>query len=461
MRSHPAQYEMVSPGSLAGVLQLMHDEPGNWMPVAGATEVMVLFSAGKLSARRLVNLGNLPELRAIREDAASLTLGGGCTFSQIRGSASVLRHFPLLAQAASWTGGIANQNRATIAGNIANASPAADSPPALLAYDAELELVSAGGTRKMPYRDFHLGYKKTALRPEELIFSITLKKLGDGYFSWGHKTGARNAQAISKVCAAGVGRLRQGCVEDVRIGMGAVAPIPLRLDTVEAAVRGQRIDDAVIAEARRLLNAAIAPIDDIRSVADYRRFVAGNLLEEFLRALAASGEMLSPVLARWNALPEMEAEEAILPCCGSQHWAQELVRLRPFAIPQELFDASDRVWRSLDPADWEEAFRSHPRIGEREAPATATKQSAAWSSQEQNGIDGQSAAVLAELAERNREYEERFGRVFLVCATGKSAGEMLEILLVRLLNDAGSELREAAEQQRQITQLRLRKWLGL
>ena len=461
MRSHPADYEMASPGSLEGVLLLMDEEPGQWLPVAGATEVMVLFSAGKLGARRLVNLWGLPELREIREDAGSLTLGGGCTFSQIRNCEAVQRHFPLLAQAAAWTGGIANQNRATIAGNIANASPAADSAPALLAYDAELELVSVRGTRRMAYGEFHLGYKRTALEPAELIRSITVKKHFDGYVSYGRKTGARNAQAISKVCMAGVGRVQQGRVQDVRIGMGAVAPVPLRLSGVEAVVRGEQIADAAIAEARRALDAAIAPIDDIRSVAEYRRFVAGNLLEEFLRELAASGEGLSSALARWNALPEMEAAEELLACCGSQRWAQELTRLRPFGSDAVLFETSDRVWWGLRSEDWEAAFRSHPRIGERKAPTVATKQSAAWSRQEQDGVDAQNAATLAELARRTEEYEARFGRVFLVCATGKSAAEMLEILTRRLGNDAATELRESAEQQRQITQLRLRKWLGV
>ncbi len=460
MRSHPAEYEMVSPGSLEGVLRLMHDEPGKWLPVAGATEVMVMFSAGKLSARRFVNLWNLPELREIHEDAESLTLGGGCTFSQIRNCAAVSRHFPLLAQAASWTGSIANQNRATLAGNLANASPAADSPPALLAYEAELELVSARGTRQMAYSDFHLGYKRTALDPGELIRGIKLKKHYDGYFSYGRKTGARNAQAISKVCLAGVGLLREGQVEDVRIGLGAVAPTPIRVVEVERLLRGKQIGDEVVAEARRLLNEAIAPIDDIRSVAEYRRFVAGNLLEEFLRALAASGETLNPALVRWNALPEMEAEEEILPCCGSSRWAREVTRLRPFTTQAALFEASDRVWLGLGIENWEEAFRSHPRIGERKAPPTATKQSAAWSGKEQDGVDARDAEALAALSRGNQEYEARFGRVFLVCATGKSAAEMLEILHRRLGNDAETELREAAEQQRQITQLRLRKWLA-
>jgi OHCU decarboxylase len=460
MRSHPVEYEMVSPENLQSVLRLMDKEPGQWLPVAGATEVMVLLSAGKLAARRLVNLWGLPELREIREEAESLTLGGGCTFSDIRRCEAVLRHFPLLAQAASWTGGIANQNRATIAGNLANASPAADSPPALLAYDAELELVSAQGTRQLRYRDFHIGYKRTALRPEELILSVTLKKHFDGYYSYGRKTGARNAQAISKVCMAGVGRVRGGVVEDVRMGLGAVAPIPLRLDGVEELVRGERLDDGLIMKARKVLDDAIAPIDDIRSVAEYRRFVAENLLEEFLRGLTASGNAPSPVLTRWNGLPEMEAAEEILPCCGSQRWAQELARLRPFNSSVELAEASDRVWLGLTVADWEEAFGSHPRIGERKAPTAATKRSATWSRQEQQGVHAQDAMTLAELARRNEEYESRFGRVFLVCATGKSAAEMLEILNRRLNNDTETELHEAVEQQRQITQFRLQKWLG-
>ncbi|HUB17748.1 MAG TPA: 2-oxo-4-hydroxy-4-carboxy-5-ureidoimidazoline decarboxylase [Acidobacteriaceae bacterium] len=460
MRSHPAEYEMVSPGTLNGVLQLMKQEPGQWLPVAGATEVMVLFSAGKLGARKLVNLWGLRELREIREEAGTLTLGGGCTFSEIRECAAVQKHFPLLALAASWTGGIANQNRATMAGNIANASPAADSPPALLAYDAELELGSAQGRRRIPYREFHLAYKKTVLHADELIVSIRLKKNYDSYFSWGRKTGARNAQAISKVCIAAVGRFRNGLVEDVRIGMGAVAPVPLHLNGVEEFVRGKALDSSLIREARRALDRAISPIDDIRSVAEYRRFVAGNLLEEFLSGLAASGERLSPVLARWNALPQKEAAEEILSCCGSQQWARELVRLRPFADSAGLFAASDRVWWNLGQQDWDEAFRSHPRIGERKAPATATTQSAAWSSQEQNGIQAGEVTALAEIAALNADYEAQFGRVFLACATGRSATEMLAMLKCRLGNDAATELREAAEQQRQITQLRLRKWLG-
>jgi CO/xanthine dehydrogenase FAD-binding subunit len=288
MRSHPAEYEFVSPGSLAGVLELLYREPGEWLPVAGGTEVMVRYSAGRLDAHRLMNLWDIGELRQITESDAALSIGGGCTFTQLREHSGVQRHFPLLAQAASWTGSIANQNRATIAGNIVNASPAADSPPALLAYEAELELVSASGTRRIAYTDFHLSYKKTALMPGELLLALHLPKRYDGWFRYTQKAGARNAQAISKVCIAGVGKLRDGRVEALHIGMGAVAPTPLRLRKTEEVLVGVALTEDAIAHARRVLSSEIAPIDDIRSSIEYRRCIAANLLEDLLRCLIAS-----------------------------------------------------------------------------------------------------------------------------------------------------------------------------
>jgi 2-oxo-4-hydroxy-4-carboxy-5-ureidoimidazoline decarboxylase len=165
------------------------------------------------------------------------------------------------------------------------------------------------------------------------------------------------------------------------------------------------------------------------------------------------------VFAAWNELPEAAAAAEILPCCGSTRWAQQLAQARPFAGEAELFDRSDAVWLRLDASDWNEAFRSHPRIGERKAPPAATQRSAAWSDKEQSGISDSGAEVLTRLAEANRLYEERFGRIFLICATGKSAAEMLTILERRLENAPETELLEAVEQQRRITQLRLRKWL--
>ena len=206
------------------------------------------------------------------------------------------------------------------------------------------------------------------------------------------------------------------------------------------------------------------PIDDIRSTARYRAAVAGNLVVEFLNRLsseqaAADGKEVSDILARWNLLSAGDAIIAILPCCGSRAWAQGVVARRPIADDDALFAASNETWRSLGPSDWMEAFQSHPRIGESRARQSPPAQSVAWSTQEQRHVADADAAVKAALADANREYERRFNRTFIVCATGKSAQEILEILLRRLHNDAETELHEAAEQQRQITEIRLRKWL--
>jgi 2-oxo-4-hydroxy-4-carboxy-5-ureidoimidazoline decarboxylase len=167
----------------------------------------------------------------------------------------------------------------------------------------------------------------------------------------------------------------------------------------------------------------------------------------------------SAVLARWNALDEKMAADEILPCCGSKRWARELAQARPFGDAAELFERSDVIWLKLAQSDWDEAFRSHPRIGARKSVETATRQSAAWSRQEQSGVDPADTESRAALERGNILYEDRFGRVFLICASGKAASEMLAALERRLQNDPQTELGEAVEQQRQITQLRLRKWL--
>ena len=286
MRAFPAQYDLVSPGSLGAVLAALQDDPGKWLPIAGGTEIMVLYSAGKLPQRNLVNLWNLPELRQIRVEKDTLGIGGGCSFSQIRSHPVISAEFPLLAQAAAWIGGIANQNRATLAGNLANASPAADSPPALLAYEAEIELISTRGSRRIPYKDFHLGYKRTALVPDELIYALHLPRRFAGRHSYARKVGTRNAQAISKVCIAAQAKIADGRIETIRIGMGSIAPIPLQLVEVEQVLAGCPADCLPVSECLRLMSAAIAPIDDIRSTREYRGHVAANLLQECLQTLA-------------------------------------------------------------------------------------------------------------------------------------------------------------------------------
>ena len=168
---------------------------------------------------------------------------------------------------------------------------------------------------------------------------------------------------------------------------------------------------------------------------------------------------INQILENWDRLEQETATEVLLPCNGSRAWAIGVVNLYPFETPEELFAASDKVWQALSEQDWQQAFDSHPRIGEHKAKA-ATEQSLTWSSGEQSAAQ-LTEDIQAALAAANREYEAKFGRIFIVCATGKSATEILAILQRRMNNTAAAEMLEAAEQQRQITQLRLRRWLGV
>ncbi|HWY75708.1 MAG TPA: FAD binding domain-containing protein [Verrucomicrobiae bacterium] len=291
MRADPADYKLVSPGNLQAALSLMADEPAQWLPIAGGTDVMVLYSAGKLPNRKLVNIWNIPELRQIEVFPERIRIGAACTYTALRSREIISREFPLLAVGASWTGGIANQNRGTLGGNIANASPAADSLPALLVYAAELTLISVRGERRVAYRDFHTGYKRTALAADELIRDIALPRRFSGYLSHARKVGARNAQAISKVCLAALGQMANGTIRDVRLALGSVAPVPLRLSETEQMLIEKQIEPSLIAMARKTAMSEIRPIDDVRSTARYRAAVAGNLVAEFLEKLAAEGTM--------------------------------------------------------------------------------------------------------------------------------------------------------------------------
>jgi OHCU decarboxylase len=464
MRSNPSDYEMVAPGSLHAIVSLLANEPGVWLPIAGGTDVMVQYAAGKLAARKLVSIWNVPELRRIEVLAGEIRVGAGCTYTDMRRHDIAGDEFPLLGRAARWTGGVANQNRGTIGGNIVNASPAADSLPALLVYDAELLLVSVRGQRRLPYAGFHTGYKKTLLAPDELVQAVCLPRRFSKYFNHCRKVGARNAQAISKVCIAAVGYLADGVVEDVRIALGSVAPVPLRLTETEVAVKGKIIDSDLLLLAKQTAATEIRPIDDIRSTSRYRAAVAGNLVVEFLNRLnstqaGAEKPEAKDVLDNWNRLPVGEAMNAILPCCGSQNWARRMAARRPLADEAALLAASNEVWRSLSTSDWMDAFRSHPRIGESRAGQSQPAQSIEWSAQEQSKVNDADADVKIALAEANQEYERRFNRIFIVCAAGKSASAILEIVQRRIKNDPETELHEAAEQQRQITEIRLKKWL--
>jgi OHCU decarboxylase len=460
LRAQPAEYELVAPHSLQAVLALIASEPGSWLPVAGGTDVMVQYSAGNLSARKLVSIWNLPELRGIDAHDQEIQIGAGCTYTDLRRHSLIGREFPLLASAAQWTGGIANQNRGTIGGNIVNASPAADSLPALLVYEAELILVSERGERRVPYGDFHVGYRKTKLAGDELIKAVCLARKYSDYITYARKVGARNAQAISKVCLAALGKMSGGIVEDVRLAMGSVAPVPLRLTKTEAVIRGKAIDDVVVETARVTAVSEVQPIDDIRSTAQYRAAVGGNLVAEFLMQLSSPKGNAHKVLSRWNVLDSETAAAEILACFGSRVWAEKMASRRPIRDEMELLASCDDVCKKLTESDWMDAFWSHPRIGESATADSNYGKRAIWSGEEQRKVGLATDEVKLALAEGNRAYEQRFHRIFIVCATGKSAPEMLEILRRRLANNDAAEFLESAEQQRQIAHIRLKKWLA-
>jgi CO/xanthine dehydrogenase FAD-binding subunit len=283
VRSCAGEYDLVIANNVPAALDMLARGEG-WRPIAGGTDLMVLFNAGKLSFRNLVGIGRIPELRAIDSENTHISIGAAATYTQIRASDILQSEFPLLVNAASWTGGIANQNRGSLGGNVANASPAADSAPPLLVYDAEIELQSRQGKHWVAYRDFHTGYKRMMMQPDELITCIRLpRKRWSSQYS--RKVGARKAQAIAKVCIAAAGAVENGSIHDVRIALGSVAPVPLRCAQTEQAVRGQPLNKATRQHACDTLRSEIQPISDIRSSSDYRLQVAVNLLEEFLLGL--------------------------------------------------------------------------------------------------------------------------------------------------------------------------------
>ena len=283
-------YQLVNPGSLRDALADLAEHP-QARAFAGGTDLMVVLEAGHLPPGRYVNLAKCAELHGIdRTPDGGLSIGALTTYTEIRNSDAIDQGWSMLKRAAAETGGVATQNRGTIGGNIANASPAADTPPALIVYDASLELISARGARRVHYDQFHQGYKKMDLQPGELIARVHMpprpivrqKPDAVSWRDYYRKVGTRRAQAISKVCFAGSLEMDAGVVKEVRIALGSVAPTVIRARRTEEALRGRRLDAAAIDNARRALLSEIAPIDDIRSTARYRARVAVNLLREFL-----------------------------------------------------------------------------------------------------------------------------------------------------------------------------------
>ncbi len=272
------------PTNLREALDRLADDP-SMVPIAGCTDLMV--AATEREAPPVIDLLGISELRGIAERQGYLEIGATTTFSDLRSSTLVRETFPLLAQAASVIGGWQIQNRATLGGNIANASPAGDSLPALAALDARLVLVGSRGEREVAFTDFQTGYRSTALEPGELIGWVRLPHPPPGSRQLFRKVGTRQAQAISKVVVGLLAGAAEGRVTDFRLAAGSVAPTTVRLTRVEEAVVGRRLDASLAAEAGRLAAGSVTPIDDVRSTAAYRRFVLAGIVERMMRSLAS------------------------------------------------------------------------------------------------------------------------------------------------------------------------------
>ena len=266
MRVATSSLDLRRASSLRDALKIMREDPRT--PLAGATDLMVTLNFGTLKARRFLDLTGVTELRAIRLEGDALVIGAMASFTAINHSPLVAERLPMLIEAGRLVGGVQIQNRGTLGGNIANASPAGDSLPVLAAVDAVLVLRSVDAERRVPINVFYTGYRASVLKADELIVAIEVPRVQGK--QWFRKVGTRAALAISKVVMAAV-RAPDG---SARIALGSVAPTVVRARNAEAALPA--LDDAV-----KALHAEIAPIDDIRSTAAYRRRVTGNLLRRF------------------------------------------------------------------------------------------------------------------------------------------------------------------------------------
>ena len=277
MRSAVSPLELRRPRSVDEALRIMRDEEG-LVPLAGATDLYVGLNFGTLPHRRFLNIWGLSPLRRIMLAGDTLRIGALATFCALIRSRHVRARLPMLVQAARQVGGAQIQNRGTLGGNIANGSPAGDTLPVLAAAEAIVVLQSAGGERRIPFRELYTGYRETVRRSDELIVAIEVPPLEGA--QWFRKVGTRAAQSISKVVMAGV---RAG---SPRIALGSVAPTVVRLPRTEQALaQGAGIEDA-----KRTLDAEIRPIDDLRSTAAYRRRVSGNLLRRFWLETTPAGQ---------------------------------------------------------------------------------------------------------------------------------------------------------------------------
>jgi xanthine dehydrogenase small subunit len=274
-----------SPTTLTEVYALLTERGRSIRVVAGGTDLMVLMNAHQLDDAEFLDLWRVNEMRGITDEGDALRIGALSTYTQLIESAMIQLHVPALVAASRTIGAIQIQNRGTIGGNVVNASPAGDSLPVLAAYDAEVEIGSGRGTRRVPFNRFYAGYRRTVLDPDELVLAVRIQKMKKGERDFFWKVGTRRAQAISKTVMAAKAQIANGRIGSISIGVGSVAPTVIRVPQTERLLAGAALTSDLVERARRLIAQEVAPITDLRSTEHYRRTVTGNVLARFLRQI--------------------------------------------------------------------------------------------------------------------------------------------------------------------------------
>ena len=279
--------ELVRPANLAAALVAKSERP-DLRVLAGGTDLMVLFELGVDMPAAVLDIWGLAELQGIEEQGEALRIGALATYTDLMRHPVVRERLPILAAASAEVGAVQIQNRGTLGGNVVNASPAADGVPPLLAFDAELEIASARGLRRRPLNGFYTGYKQMDLSADELLVAIHIPLPAPDSVQWFRKVGTRRAQSIAKVVAAATARRSGDVLSNVRIALGSVGPTILRLPKTESLLQKRALCADLVEEVRRSARDEVTPIDDVRSSADYRRTVSGNIVARWVAELVGS-----------------------------------------------------------------------------------------------------------------------------------------------------------------------------
>ena len=274
-----------SPRHLDEALAILAEGRSDLKIIAGGTDLMVLLNARTFHAREFLDIWRIGELRGITDQGERIRIGALTSYSAIIASPILNASVPVLVAAARTIGAVQIQNRGTLGGNLVNGSPAGDTLPVLAAFDAEIEIRSARGSRTLAYDDFYTGYRQTVLEPDEIVTAVSLLKLRNGEQSIFYKVGTRRAQAISKVMMASRVSLHDGSVSSIALSFGSVTPVVRRARKLERALVGMRAGSGLTTAIEKELESEISPIDDIRSTAVYRMRVARNLLDRMLSEL--------------------------------------------------------------------------------------------------------------------------------------------------------------------------------